>query len=584
MQRKTSIKKIELIKGRKYREDIDGLRAIAVLAVIIFHFGHLPAGYLGVDIFFVISGFLITGIIYKEHLSGKFSLKDFYLRRIKRIIPLVLFICTVALVLGIAFMLPDDLENLAQSVIATNFFNNNTLQILTTKNYWDVVNEFKPLMHTWSLGIEEQYYLVYPFLFLMLGRLNSKWILWSLIALTLLSLGLFVSPFPEYIKFYTLPFRFFELSIGGVAAIILNGRLIQHNFSPFFLVLLAGCLIFGLNFIPESPLLVITVLLTCGVLITANRTSIISKYLLENRLMVFIGKISFSLYMWHQVLLAFARTTVYHEINIGGYALIFALTIVFSALTYYLIEQPFRKRFSTKTVLVSVLVAFIVTTGVSYYIYKVGGVIRDIPELGLTFGQGQRNIHAKYNDRINSIGLDFKKEPNKLKVLIVGNSFARDWANVLLESKNKDRIDISYSPIIQNETVYFSTEADIIFISEIEKHTILTSDLPINKIWYVGTKNFGINNGLFYNYSGQDYCQQRTKMESGYLLKNDSLKMLWGDRYIDLISRIIDDNGTVPVFEDDCMFISQDCRHLTKAGAKFFAHLFEDELDEILEK
>ena len=110
---------------KDYKPEIDGLRAFSVLAVIIFHFGFNKNGYLGVDVFFVISGFLITGNIYNKILNDNFSILDFYIRRTKRIIPLVSFICLVSLVLGLFFMLPDDLENLAQSIIATNFFNNN---------------------------------------------------------------------------------------------------------------------------------------------------------------------------------------------------------------------------------------------------------------------------------------------------------------------------------------------------------------------------------------------------------------------------------------------------------------------------
>ncbi len=111
-----------LTDSRKYRKDIDGLRAIAVLAVIIFHFGHLPNGYLGVDVFFVVSGYLITGIIYQEICKDRFSISNFYLRRTRRIIPLVLFLSLVSMIIGIIIMLPDDLENLAQSIIATNIF------------------------------------------------------------------------------------------------------------------------------------------------------------------------------------------------------------------------------------------------------------------------------------------------------------------------------------------------------------------------------------------------------------------------------------------------------------------------------
>lgn len=119
----------------KFRYDIQGIRALAVLTVFVFHLGFLPNGYLGVDIFFVISGFLITGILNKEFINGTYSIKEFYLRRLRRIIPLVLIVNIIALIIGFIIMLPDDYENLAQSVVATNFFSNNILQYITTGNY-----------------------------------------------------------------------------------------------------------------------------------------------------------------------------------------------------------------------------------------------------------------------------------------------------------------------------------------------------------------------------------------------------------------------------------------------------------------
>ncbi|MFD0778303.1 acyltransferase family protein [Flavobacterium myungsuense] len=191
-----------------YRNDIDVLRAIAVLAVILFHMGYLPNGYLGVDVFFVISGYLITKIIYVEAIENKFSIYQFYLRRIRRIIPLVLFTTFVALITGLFVMLPDDLENLSQSVIATNFFANNILLKITTVNYWNIINDYKPLMHTWSLGIEEQFYLVYPLLFLICNKKRVKWVLPILVVLTGFSLLLFVISTNEAAKFFTIPFRF----------------------------------------------------------------------------------------------------------------------------------------------------------------------------------------------------------------------------------------------------------------------------------------------------------------------------------------------------------------------------------------
>lgn len=155
----------------KYRKDIDGLRAISVIAVVLFHMQYFKLGYLGVDVFFIISGFLITSILYKSREGNSLSLAHFYNRRIRRIVPLVLVINIVGIALGLILMLPYDLDKLVQSVIATNFFGNNILELYTSKDYWQIANEYSPLMHTWSLGIEEQFYLFFPFVLFYL-RIN----------------------------------------------------------------------------------------------------------------------------------------------------------------------------------------------------------------------------------------------------------------------------------------------------------------------------------------------------------------------------------------------------------------------------
>lgn len=578
---------MNLIESRKYRKDIDGIRALAVLSVIFYHFGLLPNGYLGVDIFFVISGYLITGIIYRDISENRFSILNFYLRRTRRIIPLVSFMCLTALVIGIFTMLPDDLENLAQSIIATNLFSNNILQTITTKNYWDVVNEFKPLMHTWSLGIEEQYYLFYPFLFLFIGKKKMNWILPILLFFTVVSLGLFFSPFKDFYKFYLLPFRFHELSIGGIAAILLKDKVFKHNFSPILILLLLLFLCFNFNFINNNILIFTTIIVTCGLLITSNDSNMLSFNILENKISVFIGKISFSLYMWHQVLLAYGRYFVWKEMSFINLSIVFILTILFSILTYIFIEQPFRDkmRVNNKILIWSLSSVFLFTSLFSFYIYTNAGVLYDIPELDIKKQSAKRNMHAKYNDAIYKLDNNFNSV-NKMKILVIGNSYARDWANILLESKFKEKIEISYIyQATKHKDLYKRIrEADYIFWSEINKKELIKLNIAENKIWCIGTKNFGINNGIFYNYNGADYCKQRTLMEKRYMEKNNKLKAEWNEKYIDLISPIIDKHSTVPVFTPDCKFISQDCRHLTKAGANYFATLIENQPNFILNK
>ncbi|MCD4665359.1 MAG: acyltransferase [Bacteroidales bacterium] len=580
---------MKLVQGRNYRNDIDGLRAIAVLAVIIFHFGYLPNGFLGVDVFFVISGFLITGIIYKEINDNRFSIINFYLRRIRRIIPLALFISLVALAVGICIMLPDDLENLAQSVIATNFFSNNILQAITTKNYWDVVNEYKPLIHTWSLGIEEQYYLLYPFLFILIGKKYLAWLLPIISTFIVVSLMLYLLPYhPESQKFYLIYFRFWELAVGGIAAITLKNKLINHKYSTLFILFLIAMICFDFSFIKSKLTLLIVVLLTVGVLSSSNERNNLTSLILENKLLVTIGKISFSMYMWHQLLLAYTRYFIIKELHLSHLIAIFSIVIILSVISYLLIEQPFRnkEKINTRRLLLILGFVFFLTNASSFYIYLNAGVLKDIPELGIRKSEVERNFHAKYNSRIYKYDKEFRST-DTIKVLVIGNSFARDWANVLMESKYAKDIEISYiyGPHDQLQKVKDrAKQADVIFYSTPKLYDVQEIGIQETKLWAVGTKNFGTSNGIFYNYKGDGYHKQRSLMENGYLEKNQLMLQEWGDRYIDYIGKVIDDNKTVPVFTPSHQFISQDCRHFTKAGAQYYAQLFEHDLTSIFSK
>ena len=578
---------MKYISINNYRHDIDGLRAIAVLSVILFHFGLIPNGYLGVDVFFVISGYLITGIIFNEWNENRFSMFTFYLRRIRRIIPLALFITLISLAIGVATMLPDDLENLAQSVVATNLFSNNILQAITTKNYWDVVNEYKPLMHTWSLGIEEQYYLFYPLLFLLIGKKYRTWILPVLFILTIVSLVLYISSYNDYEKFYLIPFRFYELSVGGIAAIYLRNKLFVHKYSSILLFSLIFILFFDFSFMPnQKVLLPLTVLFTLGIIVSFNEENKLSSFILKNKIMVFIGLISFSLYMWHQVLLSYARYIFVQELEVLHLIIIFIFTILLSIFSYYFIEQPFRNKskINTQTLLLILSLAFIVINSSAFYIYFKGGILKNIPELGITKNQATRNIHAKYNARIHAYDKNFNIS-DKLRVLVIGNSFARDWVNVLLESRHKDNLDISYifHPFKHQELTSRAQDADVIFYSTAKKSDIQKLGINESKLFVIGTKNFGTSSGIFYNYFGSDYFNQRTPLEKGYFESNKTMSDEWGERYIDYIAKIINEEQTVPVFTPDNKFISQDCRHFTKAGALYFAKLFEIELSSIFD-
>ncbi len=581
------------IKITDYRKDIDGLRAIAVMAVILFHLGFLPNGYLGVDVFFAISGYLITKIAYNDVLGNQFSILGFYLRRIRRIIPLVLFTSLTALIIGLFVMLPDDFENLCQSVFATNVFANNILLLITSGNYWAIANEYKPLMHTWSLGIEEQFYLIFPLLFILLDKKRSRLILPVLFILALISLLLFVFSTNPADKFYSIQFRFFELSFGGIGYIICKDRLINARYKVLMTLFLLFILLFDFHLIAEIKLILV-VLFSIGLLISDNKNKIGSLFL-ENKIMVGIGKISFSLYMWHQIVLAYMRYCFVDKPGVIESIYFFVIIFLLSIFSYFIIEQPFRdkNRINTKFLLQISGFVFLFTCIVSYYLYSIGGIVRNVPELEinksekkLNHGSGKRNIHIEYNAKIYDLDKKFTTN-EKTKVLVIGNSFARDFANILLESQSGNQIEISYvydinacadiNDRLEKAKFIFFSELSIDGFHDLERKYNIDSE----KVWNVGTKNFGSNNGIFYNKKrDEDYCFQRTFMTRYFLERNNTLKKQWGKKYIDLIGAIIDKDNRVPVFTSDCTFISQDCSHLTHAGAVYFSKILNISLSE----
>ena len=217
-----------------YREDLDTIKGFSIIAVVLFHIGLLKSGYLGVDTFFVINGFLLVPSVVRAVLANQFSFLSFLEKRLLRLSPMIIIASVLSLVLGFFLMLPDSYENLAQAVIASNLFSENILSAITTRNYWDISNDYKPLMHLWYVGILMEYYVVLPIIVASLNKFaklidkeQEKIILGGLCVLTILSLLAYMLPFDSHSnKFYYLPYRFFELTIGGLIALyVQNNRI-----------------------------------------------------------------------------------------------------------------------------------------------------------------------------------------------------------------------------------------------------------------------------------------------------------------------------------------------------------------------
>ena len=208
----------------KYRADVDGMRALAILAVLFFHAypTSVPGGFIGVDIFFVISGYLISSIIFRGLTLGTFSFFDFYARRVRRIFPAVTVVLVSSFILGFYFLTPYELVELVEESPYAAFFLENWRLYVTTGGYWETATELQPFMHFWSLGVEEQYYILYPLICFLLWKLSAKWFLASLLFMLFVSFGLclYDTQHDPVRAFYSLHSRFWELLIGGVLAYV----------------------------------------------------------------------------------------------------------------------------------------------------------------------------------------------------------------------------------------------------------------------------------------------------------------------------------------------------------------------------
>lgn len=369
----------------KYRADIDGMRALAILAVLIFHAypSSLPGGFVGVDVFFVISGYLISGIIFRGLTLGSFSFFDFYARRVRRIFPAVTVVLLASFVLGIFFVTPFVMKDMVKEAPYAAFFIENIRLFLQHGEYWDVGTELKPYMHFWSLGVEEQYYIFYPLICYFLWKGSTKVFLLSLIGMLLISFGwCLYDSFNEPIRaFYMLHARFWELLIGGVLAYVelkwpdYKGHTFSSSITRkdmdnalstvgLILILIAIATFHEGDTFPGWRALLPTV--GSVLIIMAGSEAYLNKKFFSNKVAVFIGLISYPLYLWHWPLISIARN------NLGGslptgllMAVIVCCSFVLAYLTYTLIERPMRSMKATwKLVVALVLVLLISTIGV----------------------------------------------------------------------------------------------------------------------------------------------------------------------------------------------------------------------------
>ena len=339
-----------------YRPDIDGLRAIAVLSVVLFHFAHLvlPGGYLGVDIFFVLSGYLITQIIHGEILAGRFTVTGFYERRVRRIVPALLLVLACSSVVAAALLLPADLMGFGRALLATLAFFANMYAWRDT-NYFSPLADQKPLLHTWSLGVEEQFYIFFPLLLWLLARRWPRLVLPAIILITLSSFALDVlaqKAGAGTFAFFSLPTRAWELGIGAIVALAPHAKASAAAVtSPWrSLGAILGLALIGAGlFLPElfpSPMPdpVLAVLGTALIVrIGQSATTPVSR-LLGLAPLVWVGLISYSLYLWHWPVIVFSKYWLVRELQPIEIAAAWTFMFLAAWLSWRYVERPFRSR------------------------------------------------------------------------------------------------------------------------------------------------------------------------------------------------------------------------------------------------
>lgn len=449
----------------KYRPEIDGLRAVAVLAVILYHsnfrFGEsniFKGGFIGVDIFFVISGYLITSIIFKEINQGTFSLLQFYERRIRRIIPVLVAIMIFSIPFSWLFMPPKALNEYAASILSSLFFTSN-IWFSLEDNYWAEASSLKPFLHTWSLSVEEQFYIIFPCFLLLLWKKCKSIITHVFMFLFLISL------YFSYIKsnsdplssFYILQTRAWELLAGAITAIAAPSKKQQSNYLNTLMPALGLILIFGSIMLfnqstpHPSPITLIPIIGTILIIYFSHTDKTVTK-LLSSDIMIKIGVISYSLYLWHFPIFAFFHLNYSHE-TLSSKLLSITLTFIASYFTYKIIEQPYRKKFTSQKVYQHLLIGIAVIV-----IYNVS--------ILTTSGVAGRSFASKPLENLWSLDRsNYDNHDSNIKIINIGDSHAGTIMGALRQKSIENNFSFSSilaSGILPLENVFYIADGKLI--------------------------------------------------------------------------------------------------------------------------
>ena len=600
-----------------YRPDIDGLRAISVFAVIFYHANFLvldheffQGGFIGVDIFFVISGFLITSLILNEIYNDNFSITNFYTRRIRRIIPVLFFVILSCIPIAYIFLLPSSLVDFFQSVLSTLIFSSNFYFHHTGLIYGGPDSSLKPLLHTWSLSVEEQFYVIFPLILILLRKYLKNYIFYFFIIFFLIgfiSTQIISTKFPLY-NFYFINVRIWELLAGSIVAYLNINFIKYENKITNYLPLLGLILIlFSILFLRDEMSLpsiysVPAVVGTCLIILFNNSENFITK-VLSLKIFVFFGLISYSLYLWHFPLFAFYNYIFFDNESFIAKILIIFLSIILSILSYFFLEKPFRNKkvINNKKLLIYISLSFSI-----------------ILSLSLIFLDKNRNnqkgLYEKvsidnqvYFDEVNTklkeiISINnFEKTNTKKNILIIGNSHAMDMFlmfktnsnlfknynfefsgfdllnNELIEKNYKNEKTIEFKKIFKDsDIVLFSnrwSENDIDLLEKLIKPILDTNKQIIITnhnvtLPSVGKRDVTLLDQYIINTKKLPHKSELVKLEKQYFdyMINDNKRNRFNNRL-----KIISDQHNLSLLDKSayqCNFENKRCKIFTPDGDK----------------
>ena len=444
------------------------------MPVIFFHAG-IPAfggGFVGVDVFFVISGYLITSIILGELDQGRFSILRFYERRARRILPALFFVLAACLPAAWLLLMPRDLNNFGQSLVAVSLFVSNIL-FYAESGYFDTASELKPLLHTWTLAVEEQYYIFFPPFLALLWAWRKQWVfaILSLMLLGSIALAEALLRVDAMAAFFLLPTRGWELLIGSLCALYLSrgsvaGRSVAAQ--GLSLVGLAMIVLAVFVYTKQTPFPGIYALLptvgTALIILFAGDGTLVRR-VLSWRAMVGVGLISYSAYLWHQPLFAFLRHSQLTEPSLTAYLALSALTLVMAWLSWKYVEAPFREkgRFSRGSIFAFSLAGLAGFTAVGWSFWHFEG----FPQRSVTQRFAVQILDYRYDNQDlrdeswgplrarsgdSAYGRDnndsdrtawFDPQDKRPNLLVVGNSHSKDIYNILANSRYADEAEIA---------------------------------------------------------------------------------------------------------------------------------------------